>query len=61
MHWEPLRTVLVSKPAKIRENYDTIMSLPSLLGMDVLQNYTISFPNNRVVLEKVTNRFPTTE
>jgi hypothetical protein len=52
IQWEPLNKVLVSKPVVTWENYDTVMSVPSLLGMDVLQNYTISFPNNRVILEK---------
>ena len=28
--------------------------VPSLLSMDVLQHYTISFPDNRLLLEKDT-------
>jgi hypothetical protein len=51
-YWEALNIVLVSKPDITWENWDAIKSVPSLLGMDFLQHYKISFPNNRVVLEK---------
>ena len=41
-HSETVKVIHVSDNHKV----------PSLLGMDVLQHYTISFPDNRVLLEK---------
>src|SRR5215469_11910386 len=43
-HSETVKVIHVSDNHKV----------PSLLGMDVLQHYTISFPDNRVLLEKDT-------
>lgn len=52
IHFEILQIILVSKPIITSENYDAIMGLPSLLGMDFLQRYKMSFRNNQVILEK---------
>jgi hypothetical protein len=47
-HPETVKVVHVSKLPLTSDN----RKVPSLLGMDVLQRYKISFPDNRVVLEK---------
>ncbi len=51
-HSEQLNVIHVSKPVITKSNYDAIMSLPSLLGMDFLQRYKICFENTQVILEK---------
>ena len=52
IHFETLNIIHVSKPDISPQNYDVIMSLPSLLGMDFLQRYKICFERNQVILEK---------
>jgi hypothetical protein len=49
-HPETVKVIHVSKLPLTSDNH----KVPSLLGMDVLQHYTISFPDNRVLLEKDT-------
>jgi hypothetical protein len=49
-HPETVKVIHVSKLPLTSDND----KVPSLLGMDVLQHYTISFPDNRVLLEKDT-------
>jgi len=45
---ETVKVIHVSKLPLTSDNH----KVPSLLGMDVLQHYKISFPDNRVLLEK---------
>jgi hypothetical protein len=52
VHFENLNVIHVSKPTITQENYDAIMALPSLLGMDFLRRYKICFEGNQVTLEK---------
>jgi hypothetical protein len=52
IHIERLKIIHISKPIITLENYDAIMRLPSLLGMDFLQRYRMSYKNNQVILEK---------
>jgi hypothetical protein len=47
-HPQTVKVIHVSKLPLTSDNH----KVPSLLGMDVLQHYTISFPDNRVLLEK---------
>ena len=47
-HSETVKVIHVSKLPLTSDNH----KVPSLLGMDILQHYTISFPDNRVLLEK---------
>jgi hypothetical protein len=47
-HSETVKVIHVSKLPLISDNH----KVPSLLGMDVLQRYKISFRDNRVLLEK---------
>src|SRR5215469_6887310 len=49
-HPETVKVIHVSKLPLTSDNH----KVPSLLGMDVLQHYTISFLDNRVLLEKDT-------
>jgi hypothetical protein len=47
IHCELLSTIYISKPKVDLKNFDTIMRIPSLLGMDFLQRYNIYFKNNK--------------
>jgi hypothetical protein len=49
-HPETVKVIHVSKLPVTSDNH----KVPSLLGMDVLQHYKISFPDNYVLLEKDT-------
>jgi hypothetical protein len=49
-HREIVKVIHVSRLPLTSDNY----KVPSLLGMDVLQHYKISFPDNHVLLEKET-------
>jgi hypothetical protein len=49
-HPETVKVIHISKLPLTLDNH----KVPSLLGMDVLQHYKISFPDNHVLLEKDT-------
>ena len=49
-HSESVKVIHVSKLPLTSDSH----KVPSLLGMDVLQHYKISFPDNHVLLEKDT-------
>jgi hypothetical protein len=42
----------VSRPEIKEENWQDIMSVPSLLGMDFLERYKIIFVDSQIILEK---------
>jgi hypothetical protein len=52
LHNEYINTINVSKPSLNTNNYNSIMEIPSLLGMDILQRYKIYYDKNHVYLEK---------
>jgi hypothetical protein len=35
-----------------KEDYEVIINLPSILGIDILRNYKIQFMGNEVLLER---------
>jgi hypothetical protein len=51
-HMELLDVVHIFRPELTPENFDNMMSIPSLLGMDILSRYYVSFDSNFVILEK---------
>lgn len=52
MYQETLKVIYVLKYNPTMGNQDTIMRIPSVLGMDFLKYYKIYFSDHRVVLEK---------
>ena len=52
LHNEYINTIYVSKPSLNTNNYNLIMEIPNLLGMDILQRYKIYYDNKHVYLEK---------
>ena len=51
-HMERLQTANFSMPIVTPQNFRDIMKLPSLLGLDILSRYYVSFDANYVTLEK---------
>jgi hypothetical protein len=49
MHIEKLYRINILNPKDIN---DTVMTIPSVLGMDILSRYYVSFDVNTVTLEK---------
>lgn len=49
---EKLNLISVSRPLVTEENKEIIKNIPSLLGMDFLQRYTIRFNDHYIFLEK---------
>jgi hypothetical protein len=49
---EKMKQVHVSFPTVTPENYDMIKQIPSLLGIDFLQRYTIRFDNMFAYLDR---------
>lgn len=49
---ERMKQVHISVPNVRAENYEAIMSIPSLLGIDFLQRYALKFENMFVHLER---------
>ncbi|MGN6346209.1 MAG: hypothetical protein ACTHME_00750 [Candidatus Nitrosocosmicus sp.] len=50
---EYFKAIYVARPViKNETEYRLMMDIPSILGIDILKNYTISFSNNSVILER---------
>jgi len=52
VHLERLSKINVLKPVITPQNFNTVMSIPSTLGADILSRYYLSFDVNSVTLEK---------
>jgi predicted aspartyl protease len=52
IHYEKLEKIHVSRPEIKEENWQRIMSVPSLLGMDFLEGFKIRFDGSQVILER---------
>jgi hypothetical protein len=52
MHFEILNPIHIAKPRVNMQNYETVMRVPSLLGMDFLERYKIYFEGSRAILKK---------
>jgi hypothetical protein len=52
IHYERLDQIYVSRPEIKEENWRSIMSVPSLLGMDFLESYKIRFDGSQVILKR---------
>ncbi|MGA2628310.1 MAG: aspartyl protease family protein [Candidatus Bathyarchaeia archaeon] len=52
-HIEYLDNVVIMKHKQhTNADHQRVRAIPSLLGLDVLRKYTVSFSNNHVILEK---------
>jgi hypothetical protein len=50
---ETFESIFVAKPMiRNKEDYEVIINLPSVLGIDILRNYKIQFMGNEVLLER---------
>jgi hypothetical protein len=50
---EYFEAIYISKPTvRNEEDYKIMMTIPSVLGIDILRNYKIEFSNDMVILER---------
>lgn len=52
VHMDIISSINISIPQITQENYKTMMTIPSLLGMDYLNRYKLQFLKDRAILEK---------